>query len=49
MTVCEKAEDLLMRLTNTDPTDACRIDQMREEFQKLLDTHREKNVYQDHP
>lgn len=45
MAVCERAQDLLMRLRNADPGDAVRIDQFREEFQRLLDTHRERNVF----
>jgi Na+(H+)/acetate symporter ActP len=45
MTVRERAQDLLMRLRNTDPADASKIDQLREEFQEILEAHREKNVY----
>jgi hypothetical protein len=45
MTVCERAEDLLMRLRNTNPAEASKVDQLREEFQRILETHREKNVY----
>jgi hypothetical protein len=45
MTVCEQAEDLLMRLRNSDAGDDAKIDQYREEFQKLLEIHRDKNVF----
>jgi hypothetical protein len=45
MTDYENAEDLLIRLENTDATDSKRIDEFRQEFQVILATHREKNVF----
>lgn len=45
MTDCENAEDLQMRLENTDPADSKTIDDLRREFQKILAFHREKNVF----
>jgi hypothetical protein len=45
MTDCENAEDLLMRLENTEATDLKSIDDLRREFQTIVKSHREKNVY----
>jgi hypothetical protein len=45
MTDCENAEDLFLRLQNDDGTDPKRIDDFRTEFQRILATHREKNVF----
>jgi hypothetical protein len=45
MTDRDNAEDLFMRLENTDPTDSKRIDELRQQFQGILATHREKNVF----
>lgn len=44
MTDCENAEDLSMRLKNTETSDP-KIDNLRQEFQTILATHREKNVF----
>lgn len=41
----EKAGDLLMQLDNTPKENAERIDELRKEFQAILDKHREKNVF----
>jgi hypothetical protein len=45
MTDCENAEDLLMRLENVDPPPPQGVDDLRIEFQRILSTHREKNVF----
>lgn len=45
MTDCENAEDLLMRLQNIDPADTKQSEELRKEFQAILSTHREKNVF----
>jgi len=45
MTDCENAEDLLMQLNNSDTADPKKADEFRLEFQRLVATHREKNVF----
>jgi hypothetical protein len=45
MTDGEKAEDLLMRLRNIPGPDAKQADEFRLEFQRILENHREKNVF----
>jgi hypothetical protein len=45
MTDCENAEDLLMRLENADTSVPKAVDEIRTEFQRILATHREKNVF----
>ncbi len=45
MTDCENAEDLFMRLDNSNPADNAEIEKFRTEFQRLLATHREKHVF----
>jgi hypothetical protein len=45
MTDCENAEDLLMRLQNAAIPDPKQADEYRLEFQRILMTHREKNVF----
>jgi hypothetical protein len=45
MTDREKAEDLFMRLDNTDPSDLKRVEELRAELQRIIATHREKNVF----
>lgn len=45
MTDCENAEDLLMRVEGAEPQDPARTDEFRVEFQRILATHREKNVF----
>jgi hypothetical protein len=45
MTDCENAEDLLMRLENADTSIPKQVDEFRIEFQRILSTHREKNVF----
>jgi hypothetical protein len=45
MTDCENTEDIAMRLQNTDSADVKAIDDLRKEFQTILATHREKNVF----
>ena len=45
MSDLESAADLFMRLENSDASDPKRIDDLRLEFQKILATHREKNVF----
>jgi hypothetical protein len=45
MTDCENAEDLLMRLENADTSIPKQVDEFRTEFQRILSTHREKNVF----
>ena len=45
MTDCENAEDLLMQLQNSDTSDPKKIDDFRTEFQRIVATHREKNVF----
>jgi hypothetical protein len=45
MTDCENAEDLLVRLENADTTDSKRVDDFRVELQRIIATHREKNVF----
>jgi hypothetical protein len=45
MTDCENAEDLLMRLENADTSTPKQADDFRIEFQRILSTHREKNVF----
>jgi len=45
MTDGENAEDLLMRLENADTSDPKVVDEFRTEFQRILATHREKNVF----
>ena len=45
MTDCENAEDLFMCLDNTDSKDGARIDEFRAEFRRIVETHREKNVF----
>jgi hypothetical protein len=45
MTDHENAEDLLMRLENADTSDPQKVDELRTEFQRIVATHREKNVF----
>ena len=45
MTDCENAEDLFMRVDNVNISDPTHVDEFRVEFQRLLATHREKNVF----
>lgn len=45
MTDCENMEDLHMRLENWSGTDPKELEEFRLEFQRLLATHREKNVF----
>ena len=45
MTDCENAEDLYVRLENASGSDAKEAEGFRQEFQRLLATHREKNVF----
>jgi len=45
MTDCENAENLLMQLENANASDPKQVDEFRIEFQRLLATHREKNVF----
>jgi hypothetical protein len=45
MTDCENAEDLLVRLENADTTDSKKVDDFRVELQRIIATHREKNVF----
>jgi hypothetical protein len=45
MTDCENAEDLLIRLKNTDGTDSKRLEELHQAFQVILASHREKNVF----
>jgi len=45
MTDHENASDLLMRLKNTSDDESDRIEQWRNDFQAILKTHREKNVF----
>jgi hypothetical protein len=44
MTDCENADDLLVRLENADTTDSKKVDDFRVELQRIIATHREKNV-----
>ena len=45
MTDCENAEDLRVRLENADTTDSKKVDDFRVELQRIIATHREKNVF----
>jgi hypothetical protein len=45
MTDGEDAEDLLMRLENADTPTQNQVDEFRITFQRILATHREKNVF----
>jgi hypothetical protein len=45
MTDGENAEDLLMQLENAETADPKQVEEFRKEFQRILATHREKNVF----
>jgi hypothetical protein len=45
MTDHENAQDLLMRIENSDASDLKQVEEFRVEFQRILATHREKNVF----
>jgi len=45
MTDCENAEDLFMRLENSNEANPELVEKFRAEFQHLVAMHREKNVF----